>query len=240
MRSLIIAAGRGSRLSPLSPDLPKTLLPIAGRPIIEHILFQLGRAGVKEAVVITGFGRDAIETRVGNGSRLGVEVTYLHNPEWQKRNGESVLKARPLFSGDESFLLLMSDHLFHSKVVEAVVASHLEPRQTVLAIDRKVSSVFDIDDATKVVVRGHQILSINKELGNYNAVDCGVFKCSPHIFDVLESLASRGDCSLTEACQVLAGEGLMLGEDIGDHFWIDVDTPEAFDHAERNIGRILG
>ena len=95
--------------------------------------------------------------------------------------------------------------------------------------------VFDIDDATKVLVDGDRILQIGKELEDYNGVDMGIFLCSPSIFEVLKRNIEKGRYSLTEAIRELANEGKMRAFRVDDeeYFWIDVDTPRMEKIAEK-------
>ncbi|MDH4071437.1 MAG: sugar phosphate nucleotidyltransferase [Ignavibacteria bacterium] len=239
MRALIIAAGRGSRLHPLTPDMPKSLLQISGRSLIEHILSQLQEVGIKESIVVTGFKGEEIQRQVGSEGPQGMRVVYHENPEWEMKNGVSVLSAEAILRNDPEFLLLMSDHLFQSSLAARVASAHIRPNETVLGVDRRTQAVFDIDDATKVLTEGPLIRRIHKELSDYNGIDCGVFKCTPSIFAVLNDCRVDGDCSLTDACQAIAKKDLLMAEDIGDSMWIDVDTPEAFSYAEQHIETLL-
>jgi choline kinase len=101
-----------------------------------------------------------------------------------------------------------------------------------LAIDRKVASVFDLDDATKVQIEGDRIASIGKAIAAYNAIDCGVFLCTQAIFDALgEVVAKKGDASLSEGMAAIGARGGFLGFDIGDRWWQDVDTPDMLGEA---------
>jgi choline kinase len=100
----------------------------------------------------------------------------------------------------------------------------------ILAIDRKVSSVFDLDDATKVRLEQNRVVEIGKCLQTYNALDTGMFLCGPVLFDWLDRAVSNGNCSLSDGLRLMAQRGKFNGFDIGDSQWQDVDTPEALDH----------
>jgi choline kinase len=129
---------------------------------------------------------------------------------------------------------MMSDHLFSVEILERVKRFPLEAGQVGLAVDERTDLIFDIDDATKVQTIGSQITSIGKSLAEYNAVDCGLFKCTHAIFDSLESIRARtGDCSLTDGCLQLAHHGQLRAISTENALWIDVDTPEALEQAER-------
>ena len=240
MRGLIIAAGQGSRLAALTPDTPKSMLRIGSRTLIQHILAQLRRAGIDEVIIVTGFKEEKLRHHLGHDEGLELNIRFQFNPDWKKKNGLSVLSGKEVLSNDTEFVLVMSDHLFNHKIAEKLLKSQLGKNQILLAVDRRIDSVFDIDDATKVMVSDRRILGIGKTLSPYNGIDCGVFRCTPYIFEALERAKKNGDCSLTDAGEILADEGLLLAEDCGRLGWIDVDTPPSLEYAERNLSTILG
>ncbi|MCI0694911.1 NTP transferase domain-containing protein [candidate division KSB1 bacterium] len=230
-RALIIAAGRGLRLNAHSQDIPKSLIAAGERSIIETILATLQRAGIDEVVIVTGYKNEIIEQRLGDGGRLGLRLLYVFNPNWQKKNGVSVFAARHCFHPDEHFLLMMSDHLFAPGILATLLSTRLEAGEIALAVDTKIDAIFDIDDATKVFCEGSRIKEIGKTLAVYNGIDCGLFKCTTALFDALAAAMVDGDCSLTDGCRQLIASGKMQAVDIGQAFWIDIDTPQALAYA---------
>lgn len=230
-RAVIIAAGRGIRLNEHSQEIPKSLITVGNRSIIETILSTLHRAGIEEVVIVTGYKSEVMMDRLGDGLRYGLRLRYVYNPEWQKKNGVSVYAAHDCFSGDEQFLLMMSDHLFSPDMLTALISSPISFGEIALAVDRKVASIFDIDDAMKITFDGTYIREIGKTLQNYNGIDCGLFKCTTGLFDALKGAMVDGDCSLSDGCKKLIAATKMRGVDTGNAFWIDIDTPEALAFA---------
>jgi len=231
-RALIIAAGRGMRLDSHSREVPKSLIPIGDRSIMQIILETLSSAAIAEAIIVTGYKADILEERLGDGSKHGVCITFVRNDHWELKNGVSVHLARHLFSSDEQFLLMMSDHLFSINILHDLIEQPLNPGEVSLAVDTRLDSIFDIDDATKVFVEGSLIRRIGKTLRKYNGVDCGLFKCTSGIFDALDAaMAVEGDCSLTDGGKELALQGRLKAVPIKNGHWIDIDTPEALEHA---------
>ena len=229
---MIIAAGRGTRLNAHSKDAPKSLISIGTKSIIETILTTLRQASVSDVIIVTGYKHDILEQQLGDGSSHSMKVRYVYNEEWQKKNGVSVYAARDMFAADEKFLLMMSDHIFSDDLLQKIIAYPLNTGEVVLAVDTRIGSVFDIDDATKVQVEAGVIRTIGKELPEFNGVDCGLFKCTTGIFDALRvAMSTEGDCSLTEGGMELARRGKFKAVPIGDGWWVDIDTPEALNHA---------
>src|ERR1700747_2819574 len=226
---LILAAGNGTRIRNNSGGLPKPLVDFRGRPIIEHIVQRAHRAGIESFVIVVGYRSDLIRNWF-EGRSLGVSVTFVENPDYHKANGVSALKARNL--SHENFLLLMADHLFEPETAETLIQQPLASGEMILAVDPNIDRVFDLDDATKVLRDGNRIVDIGKEIAHYDALDTGMFLCSPALFDRLESANKNGNCSLSDGMRQLAEERRLRALEIGEAHWQDVDTPEALAHAE--------
>lgn len=234
-KCLILAAGNGTRLRRVSGGLPKPLVPFRGKPILEHVIRGAHRAGIDEFVIVVGYRSDMIRRWFGRRWFPNISVTWVENPDYHKSNGVSALKARYEFN--EPFLMLMADHVFEPETARKLMQQPLAPGEVILAVDPKIHSVFDIDDATKVRREGDRIVDIGKEIAHYDALDTGMFLCTPTLFDRLESASHEspsgdGNCSLSDGMRELAREGRFRAMEIGKAEWQDVDTPEALKHAE--------
>src|SRR3990167_8207217 len=229
-QALIIAAGFGSRLQRHDGDIPKPLRKVGGLPLIKRAILCGKEAGIREFVIVVGFQKEKIIQALDE-KKLGVKLTFVENPEWEKPNGVSVLKAKPHLL--ENFVLLMSDHIFEPRTLAKLIKAPLWENKAILAVDTKLESIFDMDDATKVVVEKDQIKEIGKELKNYNAVDTGMFLCSQEVFTVLEETSKTKAPSLSNGIRLLAKRNQMGSMDVGNAFWQDVDTKGSLKHAER-------
>ncbi len=236
-RAVILAAGFGSRLTDGGP-IPKPLVEVGDEPLLSRILRTLGSEGIEEAVIVVGHRREVIQTEVRGWTHLDMDIEFVVNDEYDLSNGVSLVKAAPYI--DEHCILSMSDHLYSPDLVRAVMDRPVREEESVLGIDRKVADVFDIDDATKVRLDGSRIFDIGKTLTHYDAIDTGVFHISPKLVEILAGLyATRGDCSLSDGVKTLAARGDMGHADVGEAFWVDVDTPLAQRYAEVML-RLLG
>ena len=227
---LILAAGNGSRLRPLSKGMPKPLMQVHGRSLVEHVILDAHQAGIDRFVIVVGYGADAMREWFANCTLGGISFTLVENPEYHKNNGVSVLKARRCFSNP--FLLLMSDHIFEASTARALLNEPLMKGEVILAVDSKLDTIFDLEDVTKVKREGDQIVAIGKEIPEYDAYDTGMFLCSPELFDVLELAKKDGNCSLSDGMRILGRRGRLRAFDIGEASWQDVDTPEALAYTE--------
>lgn len=226
---LILAAGNGRRIATVSGNDPKPLVPVHGTPLIEHALLSAQQAGIEKFFVVVGYRSDVIR-RWFDSSGFEVPVTWIENVHYQQDNGVSVLQARDLLHG--SFLLLMSDHLFESQTAKRLLRQPVSDDEVLLAVDRKIHEVFDLEDATKVRLDGEHIVDIGKRIARYDALDTGMFLCGPAIFEKLESAKVNGNCSLSDGVRKLARERKFRAFDIGAAHWQDVDTPETLAYAE--------
>jgi 1L-myo-inositol 1-phosphate cytidylyltransferase len=231
--AVVLMAGRGARLG---ASAPKPLAQLLGRPLISYTFDALARAGIKRVCAVVGFQKPLVMAGAKRLIPKGLDVRFIENPDWQKQNGISVLAAAKHITSP--FLLTMSDHLFDQAMVDLTLRNAASD-QLNLAVDRKIDSIVDLDDAMKVETRGDRIVAIAKELEHYDAIDTGLFVCPPDIFNYLERAKRDGDCSLSDGVRAMAEDGKARAIDIGDAWWQDVDTPEMFTAAERQLAARL-
>ncbi len=228
--AIILAAGRGSRLDPGGhrTDYSKPLISVDGQTLLSRTVDSCRAAGIQRIVIVTGFNAEVV---AGEAQRIDQgDIETIHNPEWQKRNGVSLHCCRHRVDG--SFLLMMSDHIFQDGIFADMSALQPPPSSVTLAVDYQIDQVFDLDDATKVRIHDGRITDIHKQLDSYDAVDCGVFHCSPAIFEALgEAMDASGDCSLSEGMLILSRRHRFFPYDIGERWWQDVDTPDMMHNA---------
>ena len=149
MKCLIIAAGQGTRLK--TKGEVKPLVPLLGVPLIERVIRTAMQSGVHEFYVVTGYQGE----KVGNflkqlAKRLNIAVTIIHNEDWEKENGVSVLKAKNAMT--EPFLLLMADHLFDTAIIRSLQEQTLNEGEVLLAVDTdKNNPLIDMEDVSKTV-----------------------------------------------------------------------------------------
>ena len=230
--AVILMAGSGSRLRSAQNALPKPLTPILGRPLISHTLDALAAAGITKINIVVGYESDRVTAAVAELAPSNVALSFILNPEWQKQNGISLLVAAKNITSN--FLLTMSDHLFDNAIVDLLMESAV-PSVLNLAVDRKINSIFDLDDAMKVQTKGDRVIAIGKELPNYDAIDTGLFVCPIEIFAYLERAKKNEDCSLADSVRLMAADKKVRAIDIGDGWWQDIDTVEMLQHAEKHM-----
>jgi len=234
--AVILMAGVGSRLGSSTGALAKPLVQIGGRPLISYVFEALEKAGVQTIHAVLGATSGQLEAELVPLVPAGMRLNPITNPDWKKQNGISVLSAAAHVQ--EPFFLTMGDHLFEHSILHALLIE-ADRTQANLAVDRKIESIFDLDDATKVLTTGSRIVAIGKDLKDYDAIDTGVFLCPTEIFDYLRRARRNDDCSLSDGIRLMAAEKKVRAIDIGDAWWQDVDTPEMLARAEEESARLL-
>jgi 2-aminoethylphosphonate-pyruvate transaminase len=229
-RALILAAGKGVSIGG-DAELSNCLTTVGRCSVIERTLELLEDLGVARIGITVGFAGAEVRRHITASSVLSAatkrRVTFFENDDWQGPNGLSVLAARSFVT--ERTLLLMADQIAAPGLVREI-ASHSTPGdRTVLGVDRDLSRVFDIDDATKVKLVGDRVAEIGKQLTSYEAVSAGLFVIAPSLIEVLASLDRP---SLTEGVAVAATRGLVVAHDVGTKLWQDLDSAEMKLHAE--------
>jgi histidinol-phosphate aminotransferase len=189
-------------------------------------------------VIVVGYRGDQIKKALLAEPTLGLKLHFVTNERFDRKNGVSLLAARKYI--DQECILSMADHLYSPEVVRRLMSFDLPEGASALGVDYDVERCFDLDDATKVRLRGGKIADIGKDISDYNCIDTGVFRIGPELLRELERLEKHtGDCSLSDGVRVLAERGAFFGCDVGDSRWIDVDTPAAFLRAEAMV-RVFG
>jgi 1L-myo-inositol 1-phosphate cytidylyltransferase len=234
--AVILMAGTGSRLRGSADTIAKPLIPIGGRPLLSYAIDSFDRVGVKTVHAVVGPNGDELAAAVAPLLPSHMQFRPIANVNWRKQNGVSLLTAAGRVGSP--FFLAMGDHLFEPTILEQLMM-HADLARLNLAIDRKIGSIFDLDDAMKVQTQGNRITAIGKELENYNAIDTGIFLCPEVLFDYLRRALKDDDCSLADGVRLMAEDGEALAIDIGEAWWQDVDTPEMLARAEQEIARLV-
>ncbi|KAA5604061.1 phosphocholine cytidylyltransferase family protein [Roseospira marina] len=159
MKAIVLSAGQGKRLSPLTDSRPKCLLPFGGRSLLEWQIRALASQGVTEVVVVVGFGAEAVEQELARIALPDLRLRALFNPFFDVAdNIGSCYVALPEMTGD--FLILNGDTLFEPAVLETLLARATAP--VTVTIDRKAR--YDADDMKVCLDQGRRLCAIGKTL----------------------------------------------------------------------------
>ncbi len=187
--AVVLMAGTGSRLRASGEMLPKPLVPIFGRPLISYIMEALQKVGVRQPAR-RGRGERRLARR---GVAPARSVGDAPESDSESRLAKAKRHLRSLRGRDGERLRFSSRWVIIFSILPCWSGSRSrrDPGELNLAIDRKISAIFDLDDAMKVQTTGDRVSAIGKTLATYDAIDTGVFLCPNELFDYLRRARRR-------------------------------------------------
>jgi glucose-1-phosphate thymidylyltransferase len=224
MKGLLLAGGHGTRLRPLTYTSNKHMLPIANKPILFYGLESIRDAGIREIGIILGPMREGVVDAVGDGSKFGVKVTYIDQPE-PKGLAHAVMVAQD-FLGDEPFAMYLGDNLLENGIKYLVDAFRKSRNDAMIALtdvrDPQRYGIAEVKDG-KVV----KTVEKPKEPKSNLAVT-GVYMFTQAIFAIVKKLTPswRNELEITDAIQGLLDQGYKVGYRIIEGWWKDTGKPE--------------
>ena len=238
MKAVVIAAGRGKRLMPFTRTLPKPLVCVNGKPLLNHIMNALRNVGINRCIIITGYLEHTLRRYLGDGSKFNMKIKCCYNPTYVDGNATSLKAAQRMLSMDDKFLLIMADHLINERIIE--VALENVDRAPLLCVDcRPYES--QVEEATKVLVGvDGYVKDIGKNIFSWNAIDTGTFLLDKQVFNEIKRAEHKFSPPLTlSKCtkQMIKGGNKLWACDVSGCFWLDIDTIEDLVLAEQLLGR---
>lgn len=191
--AVVLAAGEGTRLRPLTRNRPKPMLPAANRPILEHVLDTLVAGGIEDVVLVVGYGRDRVQDHFGPTYR-DRPLAYVHQ-EKQLGSGHALLAARDAVSGP--MLVVNGDRVIESRMVEGV-------REAFHAGGEPTMAVTEHPDAGRygaVAVADDRVTELVEKPGTdeYRLINAGVYAFPAEVFDAVAATPRRdGELALTD------------------------------------------
>ncbi len=217
MKAIILAAGEGNRMQPLTNTRPKVMLPIANKPILEHLLIEVREAGIKEFVFIVGYHDERVRDYFGNGKGWGVSISY--STQMRQLGTADALKAvENLFDGN--FLVINGD----------VMADRKDIGQLSRSNDNAIGvvGVEDTSELGTVEISGGKVTHIYEKTKKpvSHMANTGLYLFTPDIFDAIARTVKspRGEYEITDSLQLMidSGHGVSCQE-IGS--WLDLSYP---------------
>ncbi len=233
MKALILAGGKGTRLRPITFSMAKQLVPVANKPVVEYGIESIVEAGIRDFGIIVGDTHEAIEAALGDGSRWGIKITYIPQPE-PLGLAHAVATARP-YLGEDDFIMYLGDNLIKSSVAGLVKEFQAHrPAATILLTPVPNPSDFGVAE-----MENSEVTHLEEKPKNprSNLALVGVYLFDKVIHKVIEELkpSPRGEYEITDAIQGLIDRGLTVRSHIVEGWWKDTGTVEAMLEANRLI-----
>ncbi|MFY9605425.1 MAG: nucleotidyltransferase family protein, partial [Thermoplasmata archaeon] len=180
MKGYILAAGEGLRMRPLTSNIPKPLLPVAGKPFLEHNIEALKEAGIKDLILLVGWRAQRIREHFGDGRDFGVKIEYVEQTE---RQGTAHAIAMNKDRIDSAFFCLYGDVVLTKESVKGVVEHHKKVNGTVMAL----TTVEDPKRYGCVTVDAGVVKDIieKPEVPETNTINAGAYILEPEIFEAI-------------------------------------------------------
>lgn len=237
-RAVLLAAGRGRRLAPFTDAVPKPMLRLAGRPLLEHILRQLRACGIRRVLLVIGYLGHEIRAYFGDGRTEGLQLSYIDQPLDPGGTGAAALMAEA-YAGDGPFFLGWGDILAAGPDYAALFAAYArQPGPTLLALE----PVAEAGSGAAVTVAGDRILRLEEKPppgtpAVWNQAGLGVF--TKTLFPVLRSLplSPRGEIEFTAGVQALINAGLPVAWLGLCHPRLHLTNPDDIPRVERVLRR---
>ncbi|GAB3669342.1 UTP--glucose-1-phosphate uridylyltransferase AglF [Halopiger thermotolerans] len=234
MRAVVLAAGQGTRLRPLTDDKPKALVEVDGTPLIEDVFDNLLEIGATEFIVVVGYLKEQIIERYGDEYE-GVPITYAHQRE-QLGLAHAILQAEPFI--DDDFMLMLGDNVFRANlgdVVERQQEDRADAAFLVEEVPYEEASRYGVLDTNEY---GEIVEVVEKpDDPPSNLVMTGFYTFSPAIFHAchLVQPSDRGEYELPDAIDLLIQSGRTIDAVRMDGWRIDVGYPDDRDKAEGRL-----
>jgi dTDP-glucose pyrophosphorylase len=247
MKAVILAAGKGTRMGDLTQEIPKPMLPVQGKPILEHIVHGLVECGIREICIITGWRAEVIESHFAEGQSLGTRIVYARQIV-QNGTGKAPELARE-FVGRDDFLLTYGDILVHPDTYVQMVTRFQSGAFSGLLTVTEGEDVtkgglnfFDDDFCLRQLIEKPSASQIEELRASgrlrpgqpvwYNA---GIYVFQPVVFEFTAKLekSPRGEYELTDAISAMVHAGhRIVGLPIQGR-WVDVRDPHVLEQLRQ-------
>lgn len=219
MKAIILAAGEGLRCRPLTLTRSKVMLPIANRPILEHVIGSLEKNGITEIILVVGYEKERIMDYFQDGPNFGVEIKYIEQKA-QLGTAHAIEQAKKLISPEDSeFLVLNGDNLVEPKTI-ADLLNNYEGDASLLTVRMENTAGYGV-----VLKEKKKVTKIlEKRPGDISRiVNTGIYIFTPQVFETIEKtpISENGEYAITDTLQIMIDEGKTVTAVPTESKWLD-------------------
>ncbi len=233
MKALITSGGRGTRLRPITHTQNKHLIPVANRPILHYALEYVSEAGITEVGIVTNAGTTAVQEAIGDGSRWGLDITYI--PQEEPLGLAHVVKISQEFIGDEPFIFYLGDNIVVGGIRRFVEEFERAGSNCHLVL----AEVKDPERFGVPEIRDNRIVRVEEKPAQprSNFAVSGIYLYDHHIFEAVNNIApsDRGELEISDAHQYLLDKGLEVSYSEITGWWKDTGKPLDLLEANRLV-----
>ena len=214
MKAVILAAGEGRRLRPFTETMPKVMLPVANKPVLEYVIDAVKTSGINEIVLVVGYKKEVIMDYFKDYE--DINITYVIQ-EKQLGTAHALLQTKDLMDGD--FLVLSGDNIIDHRGIEKLLKE--ESKYSMLIKEHVHPSKYGVVVVEKNILK--EIVEKPAEEGG-KFISTGIFKFPDSIFEKVEEITSQGVYELTDVIQLVVDRGEKI-RSIRSDFWMDIVYP---------------
>jgi glucose-1-phosphate thymidylyltransferase len=235
VKALILAAGKGTRLKPLTNTVPKHLLPVGNQPILFHVLDYIKETGIKDiGIVVSPDSSSYIEEAIGTGSEWRGKITFVVQPK--PLGLAHAVKVAQSFLGDSPFLMLLGDNLIQEGVKDFLGEFHASNSDASILLkevtDPKAFGVAELDSSGRVV---YLVEKPKKPKSNLAIIGVYLFTAEIHKAIAQIKPSWRGELEITDAIQKLLEMGKRIRSHLLRGWWLDIASNEGLIEANRVV-----
>lgn len=226
MKGVILAAGKGSRLNPVTKVIPKPLLPILNRPTLDYAFDQMKACGITDVCIVVGENEQLMREELGDGTEVGLYLSYVRQTDPQGL-AHAVGFAEKFVDGDD-FVLYLGDAIYDQSLAPFV-------EQFNASGAANLNLVKEVEDPRRFgvanVENGRIVKLVEKPAEpESNLAMAGMYVFGPEIWSVLPQLkpSARGEYEITDAIQLLVDKGELVVPGIYEGNWFDTGTLDSF------------
>ncbi|WP_332900056.1 UTP--glucose-1-phosphate uridylyltransferase AglF [Haladaptatus sp. CMSO5] len=234
MQAVVLAAGKGTRLRPLTDDKPKGMVEVAGKPILTHCFEQLKNLGATEFHVVVGYRKEAIISYYGDDFE-GIPITYSHQRE-QNGLAHALLTVEEHI--DDDFMLILGDNIFRANLGDVVNRQREERADAAFLVEEVPWDQASRYGVCRTNAYGEIISVVEKPAEpESNLVMTGFYTFTPAIFHAchLVQPSNRGEYELSEAIDLLIHSGRTIDAIRMEGWRADIGYPEDREATEKRI-----
>ena len=233
MKAVILAAGQGTRLRPVTLTMPKSLVPVANKSLIAYAIDMLKGAGLTDIGIVVHSMRSPICKRLGDGSKFGVRVQYIVQ-EQQSGLAHATLLCEK-FVGDDPFTVFLGDNIFQDNMHGLLTGFEGSDAAAAIALSR----VPDPERFGIAEVQNGLVIRVEEKPSQTtaNLAICGVYLFRPSIFEAIRTIKPswRNELEITDAIQALIQSDEKVDSYVIDGWWIDAGKPDAIIQANQLV-----